>query len=154
MTPVMIFFAKYLYLVVIVLAIIFIALQPRQIQKKILIFALVTLPLTYVLAKIAGKLYYDPRPFVVDHIKPLIPHAANNGFPSDHTLITSAIAALVFVFNKKWGIGLAVLALLVGVGRIYAHIHSPIDIAGSFLISAGVVAIVIILSRKFFRFGI
>lgn len=154
MTPVMIFFAKYVYLLVILLAIIFTLLQPRQIQKKILILAVITLPVTYIVAFLAGKIYFDPRPFVLEHIKPLIPHAANNGFPSDHTLITSAIAAILFVFHKKWGILAGLLALLVGVGRVYARIHSPIDIIGSFVISILVMSVVIFLSRKFFRFGV
>lgn len=154
MGTILILMGKYLYLVVILLGIMYTLLQPRETQKKIIILALVTLPLSYIVAYIAGKLYYDPRPFVTEHIKPLIAHVANNGFPSDHTLISSAIAVLIFMCNKKWGIFLGVLALLVGVGRIYARIHSPIDVAGSMVISILVMAIVVWLSRKFFRLGV
>jgi len=151
---VLVLMGKYLYLVVILLAIVFVLLQPRETQKKMLMLAVITLPLTYIVAWVAGHLYYDPRPFVAEHIQPLIVHAANNGFPSDHTLITSALAAVIFIYNRKWGIGLGMLALLVGVGRIYARIHSPIDILGSFVISGIVVAVVALSLRKFSRLKI
>ena len=154
MNMIMILCAKYLYLVVILIAVVYLFVQPRKRQKELLIFALVTLPLTYALAWIAGHLYYDPRPFVAQHITPLIPHAPTNGFPSDHTLITAALAAVLFPFNKKLGIASAVLALLVGVSRVYVHIHSPIDIVGSFVIAFAVAAVVYFSLRKFFRIGL
>ena len=132
----MILCAKYLYLVVILLAIIFLLMQKRDIQIKMLLFAVISLPVTYLVAKIAGHFYFDPRPFVTLHIKPLIDHAATNGFPSDHTLISAAIAMILFPFSKKWGISAMVLSLLVGISRVYVRIHSPIDILGSFVIAA------------------
>lgn len=150
----MVLIGKYLYLIVILIAVAYIFFQSRETQKKIIILSLISLPLTYVVGFIAGKLYYDPRPFVVEHIKPLIQHAANNGFPSDHTLISTALAAIIFIFNKKLGIILGILALLVGIARIYARIHSPIDVAGSFLISIVVMTIIVSIIRKFFRYGI
>lgn len=132
----MILCAKYLYLVVALLAIIFLLMQKKHVQLQMLILAVVSLPLTYLVAKIAGHFYFDPRPFVVMHVKPLIDHAATNGFPSDHTLISAAIAAVLYMYSKKWGIIAAVLALLVGVSRIYVRVHSPIDIIGAFVIAA------------------
>lgn len=150
----MILSAKYLYLVIIGIAVIYTLFQTRKIQKKILLFAVVSLPLSYILAKIAGKLYYDPRPFVAHHFTPLIPHAASNGFPSDHTLISFAIASLLFVFNKKLGIVAGVLGLLVGVARVYVGVHSPIDIAGAIVIAIISALIVDQVLARFFRFGL
>ena len=144
-------FAKYLYIVIIVLAIIYGLLQPRPVQKKMLIVAIISLPLILIFAKIASHFFYDPRPFVSLHIKPLIPHAPDNGFPSDHTLISAAFASVLFVFNKKWGVIAGVLAILVGISRIYAQIHSPIDILGSVIISIVVVWIVVICLKRFTR---
>ncbi len=131
----MILSAKYLYLLIVFAGIIFAILRVKGKKKDIIYFAVVSLPLTLVIAKLSGYLYYDPRPFVAQHFVPLIQHAADNGFPSDHSLISFAFASLVFVFNKKLGLVLFVLGGLVGVSRIYVGIHSPIDIAGSLLIS-------------------
>ena len=131
----LVLFGKYLFIFIILLGLIYLYKQKKDIQKKILLFSAICLPITFIFAKIASTLYFDHRPFVAHHFTPLIPHAANNGFPSDHSLISFAIASIVFVFNKRLGLLLFVLGLLVGFSRVYAGIHSPIDIIGSLAIS-------------------
>ncbi|MHB2028484.1 MAG: phosphatase PAP2 family protein [Acidimicrobiales bacterium] len=92
--------------------------------------------LALVLDLIAGDVYYDPRPFVTHHLVPIIAHAADNGFPSDHALLTSFLAFTLFLYSKRTGIFLFVIALLVSWARVAANIHSPLDIAGGFIIAA------------------
>src|SRR5690348_9031192 len=140
MDSLMIFAATYLVYMLVVASIVYVLFQKRDIQKRMVVFAIISLPITYLLAKIAGKLFYDPRPFVIQHITPLIPHAPTNGFPSDHALISFAVAWIVFLHNKKFGIIFFLGALIVGIGRVYVRVHSPIDIIGSLVISS-VVAI-------------
>lgn len=135
MTPFMIFSAKYLVYLLVVAAVIFTFFQKREVLKRMIVFAVISLPITYIVAKIAGKLYFDPRPFVTQHVAPLIPHAPTNGFPSDHALISFAVAWIIFLHNKKAGIVFLLVALLIGVSRVYVRVHSPIDIIGSLVIS-------------------
>lgn len=92
---------------------------------------------SYLLAKISAMFIYDPRPFVTSHVQPLFPHTPDNGFPSDHTLLTTAIAAVIFAFNKRLGAFLFALALVIGLARILAHVHQPLDIISSVLIAVG-----------------
>ena len=80
-----------------------------------------------------GSLIVSPRPFVVDHVPPLIPVATENGFRSDHTLLAMAVADVVFAFRRRAGSVLFALAALVGLGRVAAHVHHPIDVVGSAL---------------------
>ncbi len=134
----MIFLAKYLYLFIILIAISF-SIKEKIRRKSILIFSAFILPLVFIVSQIAGKIYYNPRPFVAEHFTPLIDHAANNGFPSDHSLISFALASIVFLLNKQFGFILFFLAFLVGLSRIYVGVHHPIDVLASFLISIGVV---------------
>jgi undecaprenyl-diphosphatase len=94
------------------------------------------------LAQIAGHLFYDTRPFVTEHIAPLIAHAPDNGFPSDHALLASFLGFVVLLYSRRVGLLLLLLALLVGWARVAAHIHHPIDIIGSFVLAALSVAIV------------
>ncbi len=138
MDTLIIFCANYLYLVVVAIAIVYTLLQSREKQKQILILAIIALPLAYIVAKIGGVLYYDPRPFVVGHFTPLIPHTPDNGFPSDHTLLTAAISSVFFVSSKRISIVLWALTLVVGIARVMAGIHHPVDIIGSIVI-AGVI---------------
>ena len=127
--------AKYLFLVPVLCSGVYFLLQPRASQKKILMFAVPSLALTYLLALLASHLYYDPRPFVLGNFTPLIPHAPDNGFPSDHALLVSAIAIIGSYLNRKLGAALWVFGLLVAIARVYVGVHHPIDVTASICIS-------------------
>ena len=143
-----IFAAKYLFITSLVAYLVFsFALWRTNIQKfkyfsllSILSFLLITL-----VGKTLGFIISSPRPFVTENIQPLIDHAANNGFPSAYTLITIAIASVIFAYNNKLGIVLFAIALLVGTARVLAYIVHPIDIIGSALIGTSVTAVVFLL---------
>ncbi len=152
MSSFFVFNAEYAYLLIILLVGLFFVWQKKEIKKRIVYLSLFSLPLSYIVAKIAGKLFYNPRPFVVDKITPLIYHAADNGFPSDHTLLSATLAFIVFCFNKKAGGLLIVLALLVGYARVFVGVHHFVDIVGSVVI-AGVVVLGVnefLKKKKFF----
>ncbi len=100
-----------------------------------------------VLSAIASHLYYDTRPFVSQHLVPLIAHAPDNGFPSDHALFTSFLGFTILLYSRRLGALLLLIALLVGAARVAAHIHNPIDIVGSFVIAAIAVALTQLISR-------
>lgn len=123
-------------------AIIWFFRQPKKIRKEVLAFAIISLPIIYIAAKIGSLLYFAPRPFVIENFTPLIPHAADNGFPSDHTLLAGAIASIIFLYNKKIGAVLFMLAFLVGISRVLVGVHHFTDIAGSIVISGMFVYIV------------
>ena len=92
--------------------------------------------LSIVLSQTIAHFYFDPRPFVVQHRTPLIPHVPDNGFPSDHTTLTMLMALVSLRYSRPAGIALIVMSLLIGMARIAALVHSPIDIAGSVAIAA------------------
>ncbi len=89
---------------------------------------------TVVLVKLAGWLRFESRPFVVEHMPSLVPHAPDNAFPSDHL----AAAGLAFAFLWPRSKALAVVVLLfaaaIGTARVMARLHWPIDIAVGFLL--------------------
>ena len=130
-----IFGAKYLLWVLIGMAFIWFLKQPRERQKRIIFFAITAFPVIYAVSRIVAGFYYNPRPFVVDNFTPLIPHEPNNGFPSDHTLLSAAVATVIYPLSKKVGAISWVMAILVGTSRVLAGIHHPIDIAGSIIIA-------------------
>ncbi|HVA71017.1 MAG TPA: phosphatase PAP2 family protein [Acidimicrobiales bacterium] len=105
--------------------------------------------LALVLARIAGHLYYDPRPFVTHHLVPLIAHAADNGFPSDHALLCSFLAFTMLLYSRRTALLLIIIALLVSWARVAAHLHNPRDIVGSFVFAAVAVIVVEGVSRIF-----
>ena len=54
----------------------------------------------------------------------------------------SAVSTIIFIFSRRTGFVLWILALFVGFSRVYVGVHQSIDIAGSILISIGSVALV------------
>ncbi len=134
MNYLIIFGAKYLYLIEIILFAIYFFLQKRNKQKSIIILSVVSLPLAYIFSKVLASVYFDPRPFLIDHFTPLIASSTDNGFPSDHTLLASAIASIIFFHNKKLGIVAWVIAFAIGISRVLAGVHHFVDIVGSIVI--------------------
>ena len=139
---VFIFGAKYLYLIVIIIASIWFLMQPKLKQKEILLLFCISLPLIYIAGGIASILYYSPRPFVLEHFQPLMEHKATNGFPSHHVLLTSVFPAIIFIFNWRLSTILCALVLFIGISRIYIGVHHIIDVAGGVLISVVIVNMV------------
>jgi len=93
--------------------------------------AVLTLLLSFLGAQIAAALYNDPRPFVVGHYRPLIAHVADNGFPSDHSLLAAAIVAVVAFARWLWTLPFVLLGGMVEAARVGAGLHHPIDVVGS-----------------------
>lgn len=151
MNSIIIFAASYLYILALAVAVVFFLVQPRKIQKNMVVCGVIVAPLAYLLSRIAAFFYYDPRPFVVGHFIPLIAHVADNGFPSDHVLLTGAVAAILWFYNKKLSGILWLLAVLIGAARVLAGVHHVTDIAGSVVIVLLAATVYEIIVRKRFR---
>ena len=131
MHQIIIFCAKYLFIFVVLVFAWAWFKAPMRYKRQMaaaIIFAGIA---AAIFDKISAKLYYDPRPFVTHHVTPLVAHAADNGFPSEHTLFTFTISAVLFFYRPKLSYLAFGLSALVGIGRVAAHVHSPIDILGA-----------------------
>lgn len=139
--------AKYLIYIIAFLAVIATLLSEKTMRNSIVKLALLSFPIAFLIAFIGGLLFYDTRPFVAEHIEPLIPHGADNGFPSDHTLFAMVAAATIFVYNRKLGVLLGILGVLIGVSRVMAKLHHPVDIAGSVVIAIAATGFALIILK-------
>lgn len=79
----------------------------------------------------------DVRPFIEKGLEPGAAYLDNPGFPSDHALFTAAITLAVYFETRKKKIALLLLCmtLLVGVGRVIALVHTPLDVLGGFMLA-------------------
>lgn len=75
------------------------------------------------------------RPFQQLGIDPGASFLDNPGFPSDHALLATAIFfAVWFAVKRRWlTILMAVLVLLICLGRVLALVHTSLDVAGGIL---------------------
>lgn len=134
MDSIVTFCAKYLVIAVVLIWAFAWVKASRKYKFEITLATALAVIIAAIIDKIAGKLYYDPRPFVSHHVTPLFRHAADNGFPSEHTLFSVTIAASLFFYRPKLGVLAFVIAIIVGSARVAAHVHSPIDIIGGIVI--------------------
>src|ERR1035437_6913581 len=112
MDSLIIFVAKYLVLVPVVAVAYLIYKTPDR--RQLLIMLVCTGILSLILAKIASRLYWDPRPFLGGDVKPLFTASHDNGFPSDHTLLSAFLAFVALGYSKKLGWALLAIAALIG----------------------------------------
>lgn len=93
----------------------------------------------YMLAKFIGVIYQPEalRPFEQLGVEPGASYLDNPGFPSDHMLFVSAIVLAVWFETRQKTITiiLVVLAGLVGLGRVLALVHTPLDVIGGIVIA-------------------
>ena len=73
--------------------------------------------------------------FLFGHFTPLVAHGFDNGFPSDHALLSVAVACIVWRYNHVLGIVLFNFALVVGLSRVYIGVHHLFDIFGAVVIA-------------------
>lgn len=123
--------AKYLYLLGLLIGLVVLWKLPAARKKHLIIYGILSGVLALVIARLAGLVYFDPRPFVIGHFTPLVSHSPDNGFPSDHTLLLAAIAAVLWPYSRKGAVLAGVIAVVVGAARVYVGIHHPVDIIGS-----------------------
>lgn len=81
------------------------------------------------------SLIYQPavaRPFLELGLEPGAAYIDNPGFPSDHALLGTVLVCAIYAFtkNKKLVLFLGGLVLLMGIGRVFALVHTPLDVIG------------------------
>lgn len=88
----------------------------------------------YMLAKFIGTIYQPAtlRPFELLGVNPGAFYLNNPGFPSDHALFVTAITCAVWFETrmKKVSLALAILVILICIGRVVALVHTPLDVIG------------------------
>lgn len=90
--------------------------------------------LAYLTASLLKILFQTPRPFdVFTQVYSLFTETGY-AFPSGHATVFSAIAFIIFFTHKKAGYIFMFFALLIGLARITAGVHFPIDILGGFVL--------------------
>ncbi len=82
-------------------------------------------------------IYARPRPFTALEFAPLIAEKDYGAFPSGHAAFYFALAGVIWLLNKKWGWRFAAAAALMGLARVFAGVHWPLDIVGGAIVGLG-----------------
>ena len=93
----------------------------------------------YLVAKLVGVVYQpgDARPFEMLGVAAGASSLNNPGFPSDHALFATAIVLAVWFETRLKVVSLimALCVVLMGVGRVLALVHTPLDVIGGVIIA-------------------
>lgn len=75
------------------------------------------------------------RPCYIDEsIILLVGNPSEYSFPSGHSVSSMAAAMTIWLHHKKIGWVAIILALLMGLSRLYVFVHFPTDVYGGFII--------------------
>lgn len=102
-----------------------------KIKKETVIHAIFSCFLAYLITELIKNIFPTLRPYVINGLDPLtLTNPSDGAFPSSHTAVGFALALTIFEHDRKVGTLYIIMAALVGIARIIAHVHYPIDIMG------------------------
>ncbi len=132
------------------LAVVIAGKTSRRTKVRIICAAALAVVLGFLVVREIRFFYHHLRPFAaLAGMRQLIPESGYS-FPSDHATVFFAISAVAYCFNKKFGVGFAVLSLIIGLARVAAGVHWPYDIFGGALLGALIGWLSVILVRHLF----
>lgn len=157
LNPFFVFIAEYMIFFLALAVLMF--LFSRNNKNRIMVFcAFIALVISEILAKIAGQFHSNYQPFAeLPNVNKLVEKAVNNSFPSDHTIIFFSFCITFWLFKRGWGFLWGILAVLVGISRIWVGVHYPADVLVGAIISTVSAMIVykivlkLSLTKKFLR---
>ncbi|MDX6728549.1 MAG: hypothetical protein QOK49_3354 [Baekduia sp.] len=130
--------SELLFLGMLVVAFIVAAGNRRRDIRRAVVAAGLSAGLGLAIAQVVSRLVDRPRPFVSHpHAVHLFAqHAADAGFPSDHTTAAFAIGIALVLRFRTWGAVVLVLGTLLAITRVGMAIHYPTDVLGGAVVGA------------------
>ncbi|MEE8162501.1 MAG: phosphatase PAP2 family protein, partial [Anaerolineae bacterium] len=108
----------------------------RERNQRAILRAIIVLFVANIVLKLCNLVYFRPRPFVDHEVNLLFYRPTDSSFPSNPATVGFSIAAAIWLYNRRLGALLLVLATLFGLSRIYCGVHYPSDIIAGALLGA------------------
>jgi len=108
----------------------------RERNQRAILQALIALFVANIILKLCNLRYFRPRPFVGHEVNMLFYRPTDSSFPSNPATVGFSVAAALWLYNRRLGTLLLVLATLFGLSRIYCGVHYPLDVIAGALLGA------------------
>ncbi|KEF37904.1 Undecaprenyl-diphosphatase [Schinkia azotoformans MEV2011] len=130
-----VFIAEYM-VYFLALSVIYFWFRRNEHSRIMVICAGSTFIVSEMIGKIAGKIHSNYQPFAeLPNVNQLIEKAVDNSFPSDHTILFFSFCMTFWLFKKGSGLLWLLLAIIVGISRIWVGVHYPADVIVGAVIS-------------------
>lgn len=114
-----------------------------KIKKEQVVHALFACFFSYIIAALIKHFFPTVRPYILNHQATDVFVTPDGGaFPSEHTIVTFALSVTIFLHDRRVGWWFLAGSLLVGIARVLANVHYPIDIVGGAFLGTIVAVIV------------
>ena len=104
-----------------------------RVKREIVIHAFIAALVAWMASLMFKDVFNTTRPYIQDGLKSLVlwmPQFENGAFPSSHAASSFALAVTIWFHDRKIGILYVAASLLIGLARVLARVHYPIDILG------------------------
>ena len=106
----------------------------RQRNQRAVLAAFTSTFLGSAVVKAMNLAFYRPRPFAFHNVTLLFYYPSDSSFPSNAAFVGFSVASAMWLFNRKIGVVMYILAFLFGLARVCGGVHYPSDIVGGMLI--------------------
>lgn len=119
----------------------------RYTWRKVTVIGL-TGVIAWSMAVILKKVFLVPRPYVaLSDITPLFELGTLDSFPSGHAAFFAALSVAVYYYHRKLGALFVLATVGIGLARIIAGVHYPLDILAGFVLGGGGAIIMALILR-------
>jgi len=108
----------------------------RERNQRAILRAVIALFIANIILKLCNLIYFRPRPFVGHEVNLLFYRPTDSSFPSNPATVGFSIATAVWLYNRRLGVLLVILATLFDLSRIYCGVHYPSDVIAGALLGA------------------
>ena len=138
---------QYLLIAIFLLLLFFSKYAKREKLRIFWITVVSTIVARFGVTELIRFFYHRLRPFVTYQAHQLL--SGNEwSFPSGHSAFFFAMATAIYLYNKKWGIGFFLVAILMNISRVIAGVHYPSDIIGGAIIGIIVAYVVFYFAER------
>jgi undecaprenyl-diphosphatase len=126
------FFAQIFPIMLLVFTVFYFFIFKKEYIKSLTLVGI--LSFSWGLSEVLKFIFSKPRPFLaISEVAPLFNFGSFDSFPSGHAMVFMSLATFMFYQDKKIGFLYFIIALIIGLARIFSGVHYFFDILAGFL---------------------
>lgn len=118
-------------------------------RYQLALLMIIAIAINFLVVSVLKDLIGRERPYQVLDVRQLVGEEDNRSFPSNHVQLSVLLSTVVLFFDRRFGVVLFILSLVIAFGRIYLGVHYPSDVLGGAIIGFILAKLILIAKDKF-----